>query len=311
MRGLASCYNEHTIRVSDSYCSRPSSQAYLCPKLTLSTRYSVSCMYKVNLVSTQKQLLITLTWTKKLIGQGFTISITNHTPSDSPSKFNSNPHQLRKSKGNETFKSHNFEVQVLWDLSAAKYGEGPEPVGGFYVIVLVDSELCLRLGDKDEESLDSDLEVKVKGFGNFFMVSRSERFCGTAVYATKAKFSDKGIAHDILIKCCEDDEGSKGQGHDHVLSVCMDEKTIFQVKRLRWNFRGNQTIFVDGLVVDMMWDVHDWLFDPNKGSAVFMFRTRSGLDSRLWLEEKNLQTQNKEQDRIGFSLLICACKNPD
>ncbi|KAI4349014.1 hypothetical protein L6164_009671 [Bauhinia variegata] len=135
------------------------------------------------------------------------------------------------------------------------------------------------------------------------MVARSERFSGsTSVYSTKAQFCEAGIDHDILIKCGAEGEGSKGD----VLSVSIDDKTIFQAKRLRWNFRGNQAIFVDGLLVDMMWDVHDWIFNSNSGSAVYMFRTRSGLDSRLWLEEKNL-----ENDKFGFSLLICACKKPD
>ncbi|KAK7337191.1 hypothetical protein VNO77_17753 [Canavalia gladiata] len=301
MRGIASCYNEHAIRVSDSYCSRPSNDAYVCPKLNPSTtRDSVTCIYKVNLVKTQQQLFITLTWTKKLIGQGFNITITSS--QHSPSKFNSR--QLRKSKGNETFHSHNFQVQVLWDLSVARYEEGPEPVSGFYVVVLVDSELGLNLGDNKEIEELLGLDVKAP---KFCMVSRSEEFSGSAVYATKAKFSETGIAHDILIKCGVEEEGSNSKSH-HVLSVCVDKKTMFQVKRLRWNFRGNQTIFVDGLVVDMMWDVHDWIFNHNSASAVFMFRTRSGLDSRLWLEEKTLQT-HKEHDRIGFSLLICACKN--
>ncbi|KHN18735.1 uncharacterized protein LOC114407170 [Glycine soja] len=308
MRSIASCYNEHAIRVSDSYCSRPSTQAYLGPKLHPSTRDSVTCMYKLTLIETQKQLFITLTWSKKLLGQGFTITITNSEHSLSPSK--SNARQLRKIKGNETLQSQNFKVQVLWDLSDAKYEEGPEPVGAFYVVVLVNSELGLRLGDKNSliEELLSNLDAKE---ANFSLVSRSETFSGTAVYATKAKFSETGISHEILIKCgaevVEGGEAKKG----HVLSVCVDKKTIFQVKRLRWNFRGNQTIFVDGLVVDMMWDVHDWLFNSNSASsAVFMFRTRSGLDSRLWLEEKSLHA-HKEQDKIGFSLLICACKNND
>jgi len=295
MRGIASCYTEHAIRVSDSYCSRPSNQTYLCPKLNPSTRDSVTCMYKI---STQKQLFITLTWTKKLLGQGFTITIANS--EHSPSKFNAR--QLNKTKGNETFQSHNFQIQVLWDLSKAKYEDGPEPVNGFYVVVLVDSELSLRLGDKSP-SLEEQSDTKE---ANFSMVSRSETFSGTAVYATKAKFCEMGNSHDILIKCGAEEGASKG----HVLSVCVDKKTMFQVKRLRWNFRGNQTIFVDGLVVDMMWDVHDWLFNPNSASAVFMFRTRSGLDSRLWLEEKTLHARN-QQDKIGFSLMICACKNLD
>ncbi|CAI0454141.1 unnamed protein product [Linum tenue] len=66
---------------------------------------------------------------------------------------------------------------------------------------------------------------------------------------------------------------------------------------MQWNFRGNQTIFVDGLLVDLMWDVHDWFFHPEAttatapAAAVFMFRTRSGLDSRLWPEEKLAQKE--------------------
>lgn len=308
MRSIASCYNEHAIRVSDSYCSRPSNQAYLCPELNPSTRDSVTCMYKLSLIKTQKQLFITITWAKKLLGQGFTITISNSEHSLSPSNNKSNARQLRKNKGNETFQSQNFQVQVLWDLSDAKYEEGPEPVGAFYVVVLVDSELGLRLGDKNSliEELLSNLDAKE---ANFSLVSRSETFSGTTVYATKAKFSQTGSSHDILIRCGA--EAERGEPKGHVLSVCVDKKTMFQVKRLRWNFRGNQTIFVDGLVVDMMWDVHDWLFNSNSASsAVFMFRTRSGLDSRLWLEEKSLHA-HKEQDKIGFSLLICACKNND
>ncbi|KAI4300424.1 hypothetical protein L6164_033806 [Bauhinia variegata] len=305
MRSITSCYNEHAIRVSDSYCSGPSNHPYRFPKVTSSPRDSVSCMYKINHL-TEKHLQITLTWTKRLMGQGFIINIAGNSVS-SPSKFNSNSQQFRKNKGSEIFQSCNYQVQVFWDLSAAKYDSGPEPVSGFYVIVLVDSELGLRLGDKDDEALDANgLKAGMK-VPNFSMVARRERFSGnTCVYSTKARFCEAGMAHDILIKCGGEDEGSKGD----VLSVCLDNKTIFQVKRLRWNFRGNQAIFVDGLLVDMMWDVHDWIFNSSSGSAVFMFRTRSGLDSRLWLEEKNLEAR-EENDKFGFSLLICACKKPD
>ncbi|XP_057721883.1 uncharacterized protein LOC130935958 [Arachis stenosperma] len=309
MRGLASCYNEHAIRVSDSYCSsKPSSQAYLCPKITLSsTKYSVTSVYKVNFNSTQKPqlLLISLTWTKKLIGQGFVITVTNN----SDPSFHSIPkeHQLRKSKGNETLESQNLHVQVSWDVTAAKYSsdQGPEPIGGFYVDVLVNAEPCLHLGDNKNAEANG-------GYGSFSLVSRIERFFGNAMFSTKTRFSDAGISHDIVINFrTVDEECYKGHGHDEVvLCVHMDEKRILQVKRLKWNFRGNHTVFVDGLVVDMMWDIHDWLFfdQNNRGSAVFMFRTRSGLDSRLWLlEEKDFETSDN-----GFSLLICAnSKNPD
>ncbi|XP_028768445.1 uncharacterized protein LOC114726038 [Neltuma alba] len=300
MRSITSCYNEHAVRISDSYCSGPSNQAYLCPKQSPSARDSITCTYRVDL-SQQKQLLITLNWTKKLMGQGFCIAISNTNPTSS-----ANSRQLVNSKGNETFQIHDFKIQVLWDLSDAKYDSGPEPASGFYVIVLVDSDLGLRLGDKEEES-SGEVEAKTGG-SNSSMVYRRERFSGSHIYSTKAQFCETGDVHEILIKWVVEEEGSKTKGH--VLCVSIDKKTILEVKRLRWNFRGNQVMFLDGVLVDMMWDVHDWLFKPSKRSAVFMFRTRSGMDSRLWLEEKTLGA-HKDAHRIGFSLLLCACNNPD
>ncbi|KAF3441713.1 hypothetical protein FNV43_RR15628 [Rhamnella rubrinervis] len=298
MRSIATCYSEHAIKVSDSYCSGPSNHSYLTPKLNPSIPNEVTCIYKAEL-SNQKQLLITLTWRNSLIGQGLTINVGDSNTS-SPSK-------LQKNKGTKTFQLCNSKIEVFWDTSTAKYDKGPEPINGFYVMVLADSEVGFFLGDKDDE-----LDVKRMKNGNckegkFSLVSRSEHFSGSAVYSTKAQFCDSGIPHDIVIKC----EREEGHSKSPVLSVFIDRKIIFQVKRLRWNFRGNQAIFLDGLLVDVMWDVHDWFFNPNSGSAIFMFRTRSGLKSRLWMEEKVLEQDGP--DKAEFSLLICACacKNPD
>ncbi|KAI9154151.1 hypothetical protein LWI28_021652 [Acer negundo] len=284
MRSIATCYSEHAIKVSDSYCSGPSKHAYFSPNLMPSLPNSITCIYKACLISSQKQLLITLTWCNDFTGQGLTISVCDNTSSSPSNKFNVNSHQLKDYKGTKKFDSCNSKVIVFWDLSNAQYDNGLEPSNEFYVIVLVDSEICLLLGDINEDNNNNNNNVVEK---------------------LKSEYP-LGIAHDILIKCSGDEDGSRNP----VLSVSIDKKKIFQVKRLRWNFRGNQTIFLDGLLVDMMWDLHDWFFKETSGFAVFMFRTRSGLDSRLWLEEKNLQKKEKEWSD-QFSLLICACKNPD
>ncbi|XP_068308700.1 uncharacterized protein [Pyrus communis] len=304
MRSIATCYSEHAIKISDSYCLGPSNKAYVTPKLTPSIPNEVTCLYRAKL-STQNRILITLTWFNKFTSQGLTITIGDN--KSEPSKSSTNTHKLENQKDTLAFQSCNTKIEVSWDLSTANYESGPEPATGFFLMVLADSELCLLLGDKVEQVLDLEKYKTIVSQKIFTLVSRSEHFSGNAVYATKAQFCDTGVSHDIVIKCDQSEEpGSKTS----VLSVCIDKKKVFQVKRLRWNFRGNQTIFLDGLLVDLMWDIHDWLFNPKSGIAVFMFRTRSGLDCRPWLEDKNLE--KKGQENVDeFSLLIYACKSSD
>ncbi|XP_030534283.1 uncharacterized protein LOC115743582 [Rhodamnia argentea] len=301
MRSVATCYSEHAIKVSDSYCSGPSNRSCLSPASAPSMPNAVTCIYRSRL-SNQRHLLITITWCNNFLGQGLAISIADD--KSSPPKCRANSRQLQKRKGTKSFQSGNLRIEVFWDLLSAQFDSGPEPVHGFYVAVLVDSELGLLLGDMDEETDVIRLRTGLPR-AKFSLVSRTAHFSGNSAFSAKAQFSSSGTSHDILIEyACEQDS------RNPVLSVTVDKKKIFQVKRLRWNFRGNQTMFVDGVLVDMMWDVHDWFFDPRNGYAVFMFRTRSGLDNRLWLEEKKLDME-KEQDNVGFCLLICACKNPN
>lgn len=300
MRSIATCYSQHAIKVSNSYCSGPSKQAFLNSNFIPSTPHEVVCVYRA-ILSSEKCLLIKLYWCNNRLSEGLAISICNNFSSSA--KLNSNMQNLRSRKGSTAFTQGNSKIEVFWDLSKAKF-HGPEPISRFFVAVLVDSEISLLLGDSDEEM------IKLKSkfpLAKFSLVSRNEYLSGNSVYSSKAQFCETGMIHDILIKYSsdEEDEGSKSP----VLSVEIDKVRRIQVKRLRWNFRGNQTIFLDGLLVDMMWDVHDWLFNPKSGRALFMFRTRSGFNSRLWLEEKNLE--EKEPDKFEFSLLISACKNPD
>ncbi|MCD7458985.1 hypothetical protein HAX54_039766 [Datura stramonium] len=300
MRNIASCYNEHAIKVTDSYCSGPSNQPLYH---IASVQNVVTCIYRVKLLSTEKQFLIKITWCS-LLQHGFSISI-----SDKINKNFKKVVMIDKSKG---LKATEFffccsRFNIFWDFSKAMYEAGPEPIKGYFVKVMVNSEVGLILGDMGQEIEVEKLNLDDK-FSRFVLVSRSEHFSGSSVFGTKAKFCDTGTCHDIVIKCNSTEE--KGfKNSSAALCVSIDRKSVIQVKRLQWNFRGNQTIFVDGLVVDLMWDVHDWLFNPKSGCGMFMFRTRSGLDSRLWLEEKNLE--QKEEGKVGFSLLICASKNPD
>ncbi|XP_057465410.1 uncharacterized protein LOC130755103 [Actinidia eriantha] len=300
MRDLASCFGEYAIQVSDASCSSHSTHSCISPNLIPSIQNSVTCLYKISL-STQKQLLISATWTKNNMSQGLSISF-----GENPStqfKLNTNSRLFRKKKGNKSLESENSKFEIFWDLSAAKYNSSPEPIDGYFILITVDSELGLVLGNKPEEIVTKKLRSGTPT-AKFSLLSRKEHFSGNTHYSTKARFCENGQTHDVLIHCSGEKEGLKHP----VLSVWIDKKTVIRVKRLQWNFRGNQTIFVDGLLVDLLWDVHDWFFNPNSGNAVFMFRTRSGMDSRLWLEEKLLERD--QQERVEFSLLIYAFKSP-
>ncbi|KAL9354977.1 hypothetical protein Peur_052947 [Populus x canadensis] len=153
MRSIGTCYSEHAIKVSDSYCSGPSNHAYLSPNFTPSIQDTVSCICKVKL-STQKHLLITLTWWNKLIFEGLNINIDNSISSSSRNSAGS-VHQLQEIKGTSTFQSCNSKIEIFWGVSAACLDAGPEPIRGFYVVVLVDSELGLVLGDVDNEEIST------------------------------------------------------------------------------------------------------------------------------------------------------------
>ncbi|KAJ0778323.1 hypothetical protein HanLR1_Chr02g0070401 [Helianthus annuus] len=322
MMGLISCYSELAVQVSEkSSCSSYKSVSNsvnsnsVSPNLTPSIQTAVTNVYKTTL-STGDRHVITVTWCRNSTVHGLHINSGNDPTTGF--RLNTSTRMFRKRKGNKMFEINNSKFEVFYDLSTAVYGAGAgaEPVEGYYVVVIVDSELVLVLGDMSEEAAFKKVKIN-KQIVNSDLVSRREHFSGNGFYSTKVKFSGAGSWHDVLIRCTGDDDGVKNPG----LSVCIDKRVVVRVKRLRWNFRGNQTIFVDGLQVDLMWDVHDWFFssgsEPGSGSgsgygsgygsgrAVFMFRRRNGLDSRLWLEDEVKRKDEKQE----FSLLVYANKS--
>lgn len=302
---LVSCYSQYAVQVSESSsCSSytTASSCIVSPNLIPSTQTAVCCLYKTTL-STGELHFIAVTWYRNATTQGLQINSGD----DSTTAFRLNTHSglFRKKKGSKSFQINDSKFEVYYDLSSAQYAAGAEPVEGYYVLIMVDSELGLLIGDMTEEAAVKKLKTH-KQIGKLSLLSRKEHFSGNTLYATKAQFSDTGSWHDILIRCTGENEGLKYP----VLLVYIDKRVVIRVKRLQWNFRGNQTIFLDGLLVDLMWDVHDWFFNQESGSgsghAVFMFRTRSGLDRRLWLEEKTVKGDDQKK---GFSLLVYATKS--
>lgn len=322
MKDFASCFSDHAVRVSDVACSGASSTGASAALVEArSVRSAVTALYRARL-STRKEVLVAVAWCRGHDGAALSVGV-----GAAPR------HVLRKKKGGRTLAAGERHVDVFWDLSAAKYGAGPEPTGDFYLAVLVDQEFALLLGDSCGDFVKT-FDGGTRPAAEFAMVSRREKVVGPAAYSTRARFRGDGREHEITITCrgageaassdADADAGAGAGAKESELAVCVDKKRVVCVKRLRWNFRGNQTIFVEGSPVDMMWDVHDWWFGGEKssadpsGQAVFMFRTRSALDSRLWLEDDDdhdddhdeALSKDKEQRCSGFSLLIQAFKSP-
>ncbi|GLT61956.1 hypothetical protein SLA2020_346260 [Shorea laevis] len=189
---------------------------------------------------------------------------------------------VSKRKGSKNLEVDSSKIEIFWDLTNAKFGAGPEPFEGFYLAVVFNQEMVLLLGDLTKEAYRK-IEADPLHSIDATFVAKREHIFGKKFYGAKAQFCDKGQMHDITIEC----DTTVGL-HDPCLVIRIDSKTVMQVKRLKWKFRGNHTISVDGFPVEVFWDVHNWLFGNAMGNA---------------------QISDSQSQGLGFSLILHAWKN--
>ncbi|XP_077222516.1 uncharacterized protein LOC143856243 isoform X1 [Tasmannia lanceolata] len=249
-------------RVTTSDHLQTSSSSSVTPNLT-------TCFYNTPLG------LVALTWSQNIIGHSLNIQF-NFDHSIPSFHLYLNPWLFWKKQGSKIFhvQNTNTQIEFYWDLTRAKFLSGPEPDSGFYIAVVVDGQMTILLGDSHDKAY---AKTRAKmGLKNSVLVLRREHVFGNKCYTTKVRFG--GENHDISIDC-----RSSG-GDEPKLSFSVDRKRVLQVKRLRWKFRGNEKIEVDGVPIQVSWDVYNWLFDDAiDGHAVFMFR----FDEKVLEEEKS------------------------
>ncbi|KAG6538365.1 uncharacterized protein LOC122012047 [Zingiber officinale] len=291
VRDFPSCFGESGVQVSDSSSSSGGNSK--------SAQNLVTCLYQAQLFG--RSCAINVTWSKNLMGQGLTVELDD-LAGESPFKVEIKTWLFSKRKGSKSSDVEEGKVHLFWDLSAAKFGPGPEPLESYYVAVVVDRELVLLLGDLTHEAYQKTNATAPPS--NAALIAKREHIYGRNSYSTKAQFCDNGNSHDVSIEC--DTLGVK----DPCLEICIDRKRVVQVKRLAWKFRGNQTILVDGLPVEVFWDVHSWLFGPpNRSAAVFMFQTCLSAEKFLpWSATSQLLKQPQQQS-LGFSFILYAWKS--
>ncbi|KAF6144867.1 hypothetical protein GIB67_001878 [Kingdonia uniflora] len=298
MRDFPSCFGENAVQIADSSSSTSRTAQNL-----------VTCVYQSRLQG--RSYSINVTWSKNLMGQGLSVGIDGSS-NQCVCKVDIKPWLFSKRKGSKHLDTDTSKVDIYWDLSSAKFGSGPEPLEGFYVAVVFYGEIVLLLGDMVKEVYKKTTLAPLPPKTVF--VAKREHIFGKKCYVTRAQFYDKGKTHDVTIEC--DVVGL----NDPCLLIRVDSKTVVQVKRLKWKFRGNQTILVGGVAVEVFWDVHNWLFGTTQGNAVFMFQTCRPTE-KLWASNNTSceptilpwscsQTfKDSQLQGLGFSLILYAWRN--
>ncbi|KAF5175592.1 Duf868 family protein [Thalictrum thalictroides] len=219
--------------------------------------------------------LITITWCKNLLLHGLSISIEGL---DGDNQFNCKvelkPWYFWRKHGSNRFHVDGKPVEVYWDLKAAKFNGETEPQSDFYVAVVCDEEVVLLVGD-----LKKDAFRKTGSRPSLIepvLVSKKEHIFGKKKFSSRAKFHEKDRCHEISIECnniiTNSSNISSINGFDSEMEIRVDGHVSIHVKHLQWKFRGNESIFVNKVRVEVFWDVHDWLFSPGLRHALFVFK---------------------------------------
>ncbi|VAH92706.1 unnamed protein product [Triticum turgidum subsp. durum] len=231
VRDLASCV------VADvAACTTPSST--LTSPASPST-LSVTVFYRAAalLPGQSSPAHLRLTWTRSPLGP---------TLSFSPSA--SNPAVvLRRRRGTQSVPVDDAarpQLVVFWDLTAARYDASPEPHSGYYFVAVAGADVVLAVGDLAAEFVEERFEGRIpKAAALTVPFARRERVVApdpAAMHtARRVRFAEGGPDHEVSVGC-------SGGAEEEELWVSVDGKRAVQARRPRLNFRGNQTVFVDG-----------------------------------------------------------------
>ncbi|WMV21350.1 hypothetical protein MTR67_014735 [Solanum verrucosum] len=216
--------------------------------------------------------LITVTWCKNLLLHGLSVSVDGSSGDGQYTcKVELKPWYFWRKQGSKHFLVDSKPVDIFWDLKAAKFNGETEPSSEYYVAVVCDEEVILLLGDlkKDAYRKTGCRPALIEPI----LVSRKEHVFGKKKFSTRVKFHDKGRMHEISIEC------KNRNGVDPEMEIRIDGKSFIHVKHLQWKFRGNESIHLNKVRIEVYWDVHDWIFNPGLRHALFIFKPVSELSS--------------------------------
>lgn len=241
--------------------------------------------------------LITVTWCKNLLLHGLSVSVEGvEGESQHTCKVELKPWYFWRKHGSKRFLVDNKPIDIFWDLKAAKFNGETEPNSEYYVAVVCDEEVVLLLGD-----LKKDAYRKTgcrPALIDPILVSRREHVFGKKKFLTRVKFHEKGRFHEISIECKNRNSNSVN-GVDPEMEICIDGHLVIHVKHLQWKFRGNESIHINKVRVEVYWDVHDWLFSPGLRHALFIFKP-----TVIATSPSSLQSMSSSSPPLSSSLTL-------
>ena len=194
------------------------------------------------------------------------------------------------------------KVDVFWDLRSASFSGRPEPTGGFYVALVSGEVVALLLGDSKKEAFK---RTKARpSLTDAVLVSRKENAFGRKSFSTKTRFGDLRGDHEIVIE-------SSIAGVSPEMRISIDGEVMVHVDNLRWKFRGNETVEVEKTAVQILWDVHGWLFGPaiGLGNAVFIFKPNAPELEKTAAGKRPVSGEESSfMEAPGFCFMFFACK---
>ncbi|XP_021274304.1 uncharacterized protein LOC110409322 [Herrania umbratica] len=225
---------------------------------------AVTLVYQTNILGYWRN--VTIMWCKNLMNHALSIMVNSMEGDAQYScKIDLKPWHFWSKKGYKSFDVEGKQVDVYWDLRSAKFTTGPEPVAEYYVALVADEEVVLLLGDYKKKAYK---RTKSRpALVEPLLFYKQENVFAKKSFATRAKFDERRKEHDIVV------ESSTNGFKDPEMWISMDGVVLIHIRNLQWKFRGNQTVLVDKQPVQVLWDVHDWLFtSPGTGHGLFIFK---------------------------------------
>lgn len=234
------------------------------PITSKTAQSTVTCLYTVNIAGFWRK--VTILWCKNLMNHSLNISIHSLEGEFYNScKIDLKPWHFWSKKGYKSIDVDGNHVEVFWDVRSAKYSSSPEPYSDFYVALVCDEEVVLLLGDYKKKAYK---RTKSRpALIDAILFYKKENVFAKKCFSTRARFDERKKMHDIVV------ESSTSGPKDPEMWISVDGLVLIHIKNLQWKFRGNQTVMVNKLPVQVFWDVHDWLFtSPGTGHGFFIFK---------------------------------------